>query len=425
MCGALPKRGTLFSLPPADCTNGTQVKATNKADNAVHTRFPVKITYTLFVFSVLFIVFVYVLVALYSDITAGGNDWRQGDWLINNEYQLVRRGIFGSLVFSISDHFLINPLLLVVVTQGSIVIVIFLTIGLSVVRLEPNTRVLWLILSPAFVLIFWFNDIGSSCRKEILVYFSYSLLLLSIVFQIKNKFMIWIASLFFIFAVFSHEGNFLFLIFFIISLYIVRENLSKKQWYLLVSIVIIGSLGGLGYAIAYSESIDSTFVCRALLQRGLSEHLCNGAIFFLDQDIDHAVDFLKSELLDSGLYIFYIIAYCLSLIPLLFVRPLFLSKKVYFLVIIFGIMLFSPLFAIAIDWGRWINFYVTSMTMILLMHMNLRPNLYPFRELNTISFKLIVFLHSTTWNVPRYHEVIGFGVVDFAKWVAAKLLGSI
>jgi hypothetical protein len=65
------------------------------------------------IFSVFtFLILAYILYELGLDINNGGNSWKQGDWLINNETQLVRRGFFGSIILKISDFISINPLVI-------------------------------------------------------------------------------------------------------------------------------------------------------------------------------------------------------------------------------------------------------------------------------------------------------------------------
>ena len=138
----MPKRSNLFSLPAAKDTSGTRPKATNKAGSSVHTHVSVKTAYTLFLFSILTIVLVQILEGLYSDIASGGEGWRQGDWLINNEYQLVRRGIFGSLIFRVSDYLSISPLTLLGIIQGVVLVFTFSVVIVFVARLGANTRIL-------------------------------------------------------------------------------------------------------------------------------------------------------------------------------------------------------------------------------------------------------------------------------------------
>jgi hypothetical protein len=293
---------------------------------------------------------------------------------------------------------------------------------LSVARLGPNTRVLWLALSPAFILMFWFLDFQGTFRKEILVYLSYSILILGILTGSRKRFLMWLSSLIFIFSIFAHEANFFFLPFFIIALVICTVKVRSKDLYTLLLVVISGSLGGLGYAIAFSKPSDSYFVCQALLERGLADTLCGGAISYLSLDFDQAVHLVKNELIYSGLYMSYALAYILAVIPLLFLRPAFLSEKIYYSVIFLGVIVFFPLFIVAYDWGRWISFYITSASIILIMHMNIRRDLYPLNVNTSPAFKAFAFLHCFLWSMPHCCEPMGFGVPDFIGKVAYKLL---
>ena len=63
----------------------------------------------------------YLLYQLFLDFSLGGNNWKQGDWLINELSEPVRRGLFGSAVLRISDVIGLNPLLLLILFQALIV----------------------------------------------------------------------------------------------------------------------------------------------------------------------------------------------------------------------------------------------------------------------------------------------------------------
>lgn len=391
----------------------------------MHIRSGATTTYRLFLFAVLSIILIYILTGLYSDIVSGGHGWRQGDWLINNEHEFVRRGISGSIIFGVSDYFSVNPLVVLGLSQAIVIVSVFSILALSLARLGPNIRILWLALSPAFLFMFMFLDLDNGLKKEIIVYFSYSLIVVYTVTKLNNKAILWLSSLVFVFGVFSHEGNIFFLPFFMILLYLVKQGSANEHWYLLILFVVMGSLGGLGYAIAFPKSPDPNVICSALLQRGLSENLCNGAISYLDHDMSRAVDFVKFQLLDSGLYKSYLAAYLLSLMPLLFLRPANIPMTIYLVAITSGIILFFPLFILAYDWGRWINFYITSVTIILLIHMNLRPDLYPLNVDNTAGLKLFFLFYFIFWNMPHCCGQIGFGVVNlFSRLVNEMLVAA-
>jgi hypothetical protein len=232
----------------------------------------------------------------------------------------------------------------------------------------------------------------------------------------------WLSSLIFIFAVFSHEGNFFFIPFFVLALFVFNDGLKRQHLYVLVLVVIGGSLAGLGFAIAFSKSPDSYSVCKALLERGLSDNLCDGAIAFLNLDRDHALHFVKEQLIYSGLYMSYAVIYILAVIPLFFLKPSILSKKNYYFFVSVGIVSFLPLFIVAYDWGRWINFYITSLSIILIMHMNLRRDLYPLNVKNSPTIKVFAFLHCFLWSMPHCCEPMGFGVAGFIGRTVSELL---
>ena len=147
----------------------------------------------------------------------GGHEWKTGDWLINYSDGFIRRGFFGSVIYSLSDFG--APLLWL--TYGIQIAIYYLMFMLVVKLYETSERGLfWLLIlfSPAFLL-FPFYDFGGGFRKETLVltlfaYFS----LLYAKFSVDNGKIIWI-TLFYLIAGLSHEITIFVLPFFIYLLW--------------------------------------------------------------------------------------------------------------------------------------------------------------------------------------------------------------
>ena len=77
--------------------------------------------YTILIFTT-----AYIFLQLKFDLNAGGNPWKQGDWLINSEAGLVRRSIAGDFIFFLSDIFKIPILNMVVLVQTIFLLMLIL-----------------------------------------------------------------------------------------------------------------------------------------------------------------------------------------------------------------------------------------------------------------------------------------------------------
>jgi len=245
---------------------------------------------SLLFYVLLFIIYFHIVYQLGHDIYSGGSSWRQGDWLINNEYEYIRRGFFGSFLIYISDILSINLLLFLGFIQWFLFTVVFFIILLSIHKLGISLTLACIILSPGFFIVFWFNDFGGAFRKEILFYFSVCIILFAQALSIKSKIILLCSSAFFILSVLSHEANIFFLPFFLLSILTYSSGFFyKKITYFFVYLTIIGSSISFLYAIIFYITDDSSLICKVLVERGLSDKLCYGSILYLTRDIEYAI----------------------------------------------------------------------------------------------------------------------------------------
>src|SRR5262245_48714716 len=160
---------------------------------------------------------VYLLARLHSDVARGGHKWKQGDWLVNNLSVRIRRGVLGSFLITASDYLQVSPLHIVAFIQGLLVTAIFLSLIVCCLRLHVSDRIMFTVLSPAF-LFFWLYA-PQAMRKEIIVYLAFSIILLGVAFTPEGMLFKIAALLVYGTAVFSHEASVFFLPFFIMLFY--------------------------------------------------------------------------------------------------------------------------------------------------------------------------------------------------------------
>ena len=120
---------------------------------------------------VLGFIFTYLLNHLVNNISLGGNNFSQGDWLINSHAGLTRRFMIGDILLYLSDFFDIGLLKLLGFFQGCILF--FLFFNLYILKDLIPGWLFWIFLtSPAFFPFFWVLDPLGAFRKEIIIYFA-------------------------------------------------------------------------------------------------------------------------------------------------------------------------------------------------------------------------------------------------------------
>lgn len=347
---------------------------------------------TLYIITLLNILFF----LLYS-IKNGGNGWSQGDWLINNEIQNIRRGWFGSFILFLSENLSLNPLYLLGLIQSIIIIFIFYSVWKASIKLDINNNdvLFFLLISPLFF-IFWGASVGGSLRKEIITYLAFTPYLFYFMSNRESyKFYLFASILIYFIAVFSHEANVFFLPFFIaILILIFKKDRTKLIFFSIIYCAI--SLSAFIYSIIYNKVNDYMDICNPILKFGIDSSICKGAISWLDTSFDYNLSLTSKLLLSSSLF-YFILSYFLSIFIFIVLIKKYFNIKTILIISFLSSIAFLPLYIVAVDWGRWINFYVVSLTFLIIFWM-LKSDIlikYKFSELK-YNCLLIFFL---SWGV--------------------------
>ena len=349
------------------------------------------------------------------EIWNGGHGWKTGDWLINYSDGFIRRGFFGSVIYSFSDFG--APLLWL--TYGIQIAIYGLMFMLVAKLYETSERSLfWLLIlfSPAFLL-FPFYDFAGGFRKEVLVltlfaYFS----LLYAKFSVDNGKIIWIIF-FYLIAGLSHEITIFVLPFFIYLLWrCVETNQLELKYavsFSIVFIVISIFLFFISFLFKGSE-YSASVICNSLVQRSLDPNICNGAISWLKEDmrssIQRVFDMFGAHSISVVQLAF------LAFAPTAFTS--FWNKKLLVLLIV-AIAFMVPVFALAIDWGRWI-YILAFMFYCLLLSESVSVRL-PFQY----SYLIVGLVYLTAWSIPHccVGGGVGVGLLGIILTYSNKVLG--
>lgn len=324
-------------------------------------------------------------------IKNGGDGWTTGDWLINYSAGPIRRGLTGEFILLLSSDF-ISLLWLTYAIQVAIYFSIFLIV-IALYKTQARAPFWLLILfSPAFLL-FPFYDVQGGFRKEIMIFVVFSLLCL---FYSKNNvtnLKIFIINIAYAISALSHELNSLTWPFFVYMLYISsKRGLITPRAAIVFSVTLIAiSAVALVFASQHKgDAASADKICVSLTSKNLNESICDGAISWLKEDVKKATDIVKNSISTESLWTAAL--FFLAISPLFFTTWI---RKESILLIIIGAAAISPLFFVAIDYGRWIYILV-----FLIFCLALSEDVRVRFSHNKIFF-VLGFMYLATWSIPH------------------------
>ncbi len=311
---------------------------------------------TQFLRTVIYIVFLisylHLVRQLYVDYTSGGHTFKQGDWLINSQNGTIRRGITGDLFLWLSDFTQIDPLTLVIISQIMLVTLLFYLM-LRIIHLVNDFLLLVLVFSPAMFVFIWPVDHHGAVRKELLVFVAIGMFALGIIQHNYSKVVLSLA--FFIFTVASHEAMLLCLPV-LVFMFLLADPAIREAYSIGIALILTTIISVLVFLIAIGQPdvSDSMLVCQPLIERGLQFHMCEGAIKWLEYDLRYAFNAVATQASFAN-FSHLLMSQLLPLLPFFYLIYLANNKLMATLITIMPVLLISPLYFIAIDWGRWIS----------------------------------------------------------------------
>ena len=307
--------------------------------------------------------FLYISLGVFCDYRAGGNSWKQGDWLINNEAGNVRRGPFGSMILSASDFAGSNPLLIVSSIQIIFLAVLFISFRLLADQGRKSPITILILISPAIFTAFWVADPQGSVRKELLAFAGLSLSALAAVRE--NRLIFWLGVLTFCVSILAHEAMVLFTPTFFGIILVSRLHKTAIAHALSASLIVsLFSLFAFFYAISCSQAIDVIAICAPLIERGLDKEICGGAIKWMAYDSAYGFQAVISKINIRSLGGF-LISYAAALAPFLYFIWIGRRSTGSGVILVLLALPFVPLYFIAVDWGRWMSFHIFSAAILL------------------------------------------------------------
>jgi hypothetical protein len=298
-------------------------------------------------------------------LTMDWDQWTVGEWLISYSGGFVRRGLSGQLLL-IVNRLAGTPInLLVFITTVGIFACFCL---LFAALLLPRRITLWyllLCLSPAFLLFTFYNP-NAIGRQEILVYLAFVVWgsLLTRRGSPRPLAYLGFASFCFL-STLVHELFFLFTPYFVLLWFVLfRIRWTRCDWKL--ALIAPASSGAAMLAILlFSGRLDEVALCASVVRAGAPARVCNGILAYGDPGIGPVLmDFIghfDGHTLISLVVIFPIVLLAAWVFVATHATDAIAPRTL--LVAWCGCILFSgPLFALAVDWGRWISIHTVLVT---------------------------------------------------------------
>lgn len=310
------------------------------------------------------------------------------DWLINYNFGFVRRGLSGTLLLMISEDLnFISYNLLPLLT----IILHFSITYLALCIFKENNKNIYsvfLLFSPLFILFPIFNVSKGAGNKETVGILIFLLLIRYSYKKIDIK-KIFLLSIFIGFSLFTHEVNIFLLIFVVLSSIFLKIKINKL---LISSIFIFIALLIVSIFLFPSNEEIPELLCENIFLN--IEKIDCSKSSWLQQDFNESLQFSISRIFEDYQYLFvYGVYFLLSILPLLISG--WVSENLRFNILI--LLVITPLFLIAIDWGRWLNILIFFLTIIYFVSLNENKSGIQF---NLESLITLIFF-STTWRVPQ------------------------
>jgi hypothetical protein len=218
-------------------------------------------------------------------------------------------------------------------------------------------------------------------------------------------------------------------------LMLISGRYTPKSCYFVFFVSAVPAVIALFYSIIFhGDQATVKSICDSLLANAPQRCETGGAISWLAKDIDFNAH-------EAGIkdFILYIIAIVLGLLPFLLIGLSQRGREIYRLMLThkrslyFALASSLSLFAVAVDYGRWINIIFISITLIMAFAYWRSTNTDQSHDLPKVSrfgvtrfinyspmFYLFVFIYASSWGLKHYccGGVNAFSLLKIIKYYA-------
>ena len=347
------------------------------------------------------------------------------EWFINYNYGFIRRGFFGSILYTFSSIFNFDIYILFILLIISLNSILFYFLYKIFKDKNIGFLEILIFLSPVFLNynLFWKSTI--TLPKEILGLITF-LFFLASQEKLKNDILnLSIFTFLFNISIYSHEINLWF------GVGIILILLSKNQmrsFNILFLILIVSML--LLVALFYFNSNNYNFVSEKLCDEVYLEILKGSNCYksgVLKSNVSENLDFTRMFISPNIRYylISYIFYFFISFIPLF----IFKSYKANNIILFNLLLSFLPLFVVAVDWGRWINIFFTIIYLFYLSNVNENKNITQYLDFNPNLQIAVLIMYASFWSVPQccvteysFKYLVNFNIYNLTIYFAILLV---
>ena len=364
---------------------------------------------------------VYIFLQYLREIADGGQVWTMGDWLISYRAGFVRRGLMGSMTYGLTDFTGIPALYVAAAMQMMVYLALLATVLFILRRLNITVAVAILAISPVFMLMpFFFPKLAMI--KEMIGFLAMALL--GTAAFTTRRWPFWVGIAVFAAAGFAHEIN-AFMAPDLLALLLLLAwagVIRRGQAMLAAGIAIVAAGAAVLTSMLYNGNGLGTAICKVMLSYGGRPEFCGdqGPTEWLERDMAYGMHFTWVENVLTGVWPWFILGFALSMAPFALFRVTGdvggRKTRLALLAAFAGLLVFSPLFVIASDWGRWIAMHVFCLT--ILTFVALRLGLLEERIKN-LSPAFLAF--ALVWAMPDFGEPLTAGVLQKAVSLAGHV----
>ena len=308
------------------------------------------------------------------------------EYLISYEFGFVRRGFLGSFLNLLSDDiFSIAYLYIPIVIF--LIHFIYTYLFLKIYEFSAKSPIdIFLLFSPALLTHQIYTVSGGAGNKEI--FGLISILVIVYYSQIKNQQLYILGVLFLNISFYIHEIN---LFFIFLMFYILRD----KKYFSFVAFSTFINL--LIFLYNYLNTENLTYIANKFCSEYYANFKNIGCekSYYLNQDFFSSLEMVYSTVFtDNKYFLVYGFYLLVALVPLI-MNGFFIKNKLLVSIVFLNI---SPLFIIAIDWGRWL-FLFLNMLSILYFYKSKDENI-AIKKISTVYILVFGLSFLILWRIP-------------------------
>jgi hypothetical protein len=295
------------------------------------------------------------------------NPFKMGDWLINYQGGMIRRGFLGEVFYRLAHFTHINPGLYVYIFQIFFYAVFFFFAYALLKKQQVLLPYALLIFSP-FIFTFQINGPLGGFRKEIIYFALLAFVTWSAIAREYKTFekIFFTTLLFYPAVILTHEMLAIFLPYLLV-VYLSVTTLTNKKLFI-ITLLLFPSIASFIVAISYTGTFTQVAeITNSIARENYSS--IGGGFDWIGKDTSYGIAQVIEHLKDRyyAYYIFMAAFALLAYISIYGKLKLIIKNKLSLLLILISLIGSVGLFIVAIDWGRFIYIHLVSIFLLSLI----------------------------------------------------------